>query len=557
MGYQRIGISELGSALIIVLVFSTLIALVCVMAMESSVLQLKMVNNFLLMKKTQQEAESKLLLLEEKLENYFYEDPPADTDFIQFVPDTLLFGETQGSNYYSVKVKHENENDTRYSIMTTYGARKGKNGSHSFQLAIKDTNFQSSQDSLLLYHINEHLSWNRVEWKAPVSVKLSEPLYDVTLDSLIELDKVKKPLKMPPLVSVMDSNGYIWRLNHQGEIVDSIDLKKGEQSLLEQWQSATLTSANFFGGNQWHRMIVGVMPTQPMTLFALNVTEQKTSDNLLWRLSLPIGAVAQKPAIVRFANECWGIVYTYFMNSQGYIVFADIQNGHIFKEIKLPRSHTAFNGKKIELSAIATADLKNRGFCDAVYVGDESGRLWKIIIDSPQVSDWHVEQQLDPSSGKIIGQPIIGKHPQGKGEMVYLLIEGNDKRHKIVAIATDEQDILTHTFTIDEHCVMHQPLLRQGYLIIHKDELHEINKIIIYDSFTGKKLRDSPLIFLAGSPSLKLCVPFYAPVVFTIKPREKENLVLAHGARGLAMVRIKIDFERLGRRTWETSLDQY
>lgn len=549
-----------GGVLIIVLVFSTLIALICTTAMESSTLQLKMVNNFQLLKQIQQETQHKVLLLEENLANYFYQEPPEHINFIQFVPDTLLFGEPQGSRYYRVKVENEQENGAHYSISTTYGVRNEKFSPH---FITKYINIQSSQDALQYYQIDEYFLHKRFEWMPSGAVKLSEPIKVEPPQYHFELENTQQAelysqfklqhANRQPVIYVMNSDGYVLGLNHQVEIVQKIDLKMNVQSLLEQWQFASLTAMDAFWENHWHTVLIGVISSYPMKLFAFDVTfssKKLELEDLLWQVSLPEGAIVHKPTIVRFANARWGVVFTYILNHQAYVAFADVQSGNIFKEIALP-IYFSSTQKASELSTLATVDSKARGFCDEVYVGDSNGRLWKIALEGSAV-DWHIAQYVDLSLEKIVGQPVVGRHPEGKGVMVYLLIQAHDRRHKIVALATDKQNVFTISFVIDEYCRVQQPLLRQGYLIVSTDEPNEINKIMVFDAFTGKKIRESKLTFLDMS-YLDPPQAFHAPFIFTNKPREKENLVVINTTRGLAFTKMEIDYSHLGRRTWETN----
>lgn len=525
-------------------------------AMESSILQIKMLNNFQSMKKIQQETEVELLQLEENLENYFYQNAPEHTTFMQFVPDTLLFGETQGSNYYRVMVENKHESGADYSITTTYGVRR----ENDLSFIAKHAKSRSLQDAVQFYHIGKDVVQKQFEWVPAIPAKLSTPLYvsppqypferDNTVQAKSYMQFKLKHANRSSMIYVMSNDGCLWELNHLGKIIHCIDLKKEKQLLLEQWQSVTLTSMDAFWANRWNTILVGVMPSQPMMLFALDITTSKQSDDLLWHTLLPQGAVVQQPKIVRFANDRWGIIFTYLIDHRAHVAFADIQDGHIFKEIVLPILN---NAEKVELSTIAPVDSKGGGFCDEVYIGDAYGRLWKIGLDAT-TNDWHISQYIDLHLGKIIGQPLIGRHPDGKGKRIYLLIQTSDRRHKIAALAIDEQGVLSISFMLDEHCVMHQPLLRQGYLLVHLDDPNGVSKIIVYDAFTGKKERESTLIFLNDSLSLNSSPFSYVPLVFITKPREKENLVLVNGTRGLAIAKMEIDYKRLGRRTWITSL---
>ncbi len=104
---------ETGHALVVVLIFSVLVAMLALVALESSWLQAKMSLNFEEHLHRQRRAESQLRSIEAQLEENFA-ILPHGVKHRQFVPDTLHFEEQSGVNYFEV------END---EISSTFACR--------------------------------------------------------------------------------------------------------------------------------------------------------------------------------------------------------------------------------------------------------------------------------------------------------------------------------------------------------------------------------------------------------------------------------------------------
>lgn len=113
-----------GAVLIIVLVFTTMIAMLANMGMESGILQLKMVNNLKAFLNTKSQAENELVSIEKKLANDFQFELPSHVKLLQFVPDTLHFGENEGSNYYRIEINKSNADGSNYQLISTFSVRK-------------------------------------------------------------------------------------------------------------------------------------------------------------------------------------------------------------------------------------------------------------------------------------------------------------------------------------------------------------------------------------------------------------------------------------------------
>lgn len=126
MDNQRTDINVLGSALIIILIFCAAVALVANIALESSILQLKMLNNFKMNLNARLIAESEITKLERQLENSLLTHLPPNISFRQFVPDTLRFGEKQGANFYRISVENK-DRSSRVKIVSTVAIRSQLN----------------------------------------------------------------------------------------------------------------------------------------------------------------------------------------------------------------------------------------------------------------------------------------------------------------------------------------------------------------------------------------------------------------------------------------------
>ena len=107
--------------------------------MESGILQYKMTNSFeegLIIRK---KLDAKLAQIEHDLEKGSF---PKQVTLLEFVPDTLIFGENKGTNYYRIEVTDEN---AQSNVMTS-------------TLAMRNTSFSSlilknESDSSLLSKI--------------------------------------------------------------------------------------------------------------------------------------------------------------------------------------------------------------------------------------------------------------------------------------------------------------------------------------------------------------------------------------------------------------------
>lgn len=523
-------------------------------AIESSILQLKMASNFQTTRKIENETEKKVLQLEETLATSFEQNDSKQINFIQFVPDSLNFAETQGTNFYRVKIENQYDDGARYCIKTVYGVRRLK-VSQSSLIITRHTKPPFTHDTLGFYQASESNLQKKFEWFPPHQGKLSEPLYIGPPDYLFELNKTlqgelyaefkKRYAHRQLIIYVMDSEGHLLGLNERGKIVFDIALILNIIEQRPKWQQELINAQDVFVKNQWRTILFGFIPSYPLQLFAIDATDplflkHQQEKNVLWKIELPANIQVQKPFAVQLVGGKWAVVLPYVLNQHTYLLFLDIQNAKILKELILPCS---------EPSGIVAIDSKNNSFCDAIYIAD-GARLWKIDINSSSMSDWNFSSIALPY-GKIKGKPVVGRHPEGKGVMVYLLTENpNSMQSRIYALAINELHAGLPKFTINSVYMMGQPLLRQGYLIVNTNDAHEINRVMLYDAFTGTWEREEKLTALENLFISDLKKQ-YPPFIFIKKSREKENIIVANTPTGLAFCKMEVDYSRLGRRTWE------
>jgi hypothetical protein len=94
---------ESGAVLIIVLLFSTLFSMIAFLSMEMTWLEAKMTQSFVLGIQQRINSEQEMIALEQS----FYADPElyiqsGQARFIQFVPDSIRFGERSGQTFYEL-----------------------------------------------------------------------------------------------------------------------------------------------------------------------------------------------------------------------------------------------------------------------------------------------------------------------------------------------------------------------------------------------------------------------------------------------------------------------
>ncbi len=111
-----------GSALIVVLILCTALMLISQVMLNTAFLQLKMVQHYAAQKRIYHKALEELIQLEKQLENHPHVLSPA-IKFIQFVPDTVAENESDGTDYYRIEVKCQQEDGSQIQLISTYAIR--------------------------------------------------------------------------------------------------------------------------------------------------------------------------------------------------------------------------------------------------------------------------------------------------------------------------------------------------------------------------------------------------------------------------------------------------
>src|SRR5690606_13414812 len=78
------------------------------------------------------------------------------------------------------------------------------------------------------------------------------------------------------------------------------------------------------------------------------------------------------------------------------------------------------------LSSLVVVDSMSRGYADRIYFSSQQG-LYRICLDKLFLSQ---EMEHDPLFDMEIQthfQPIIGRHPEGNGVLIYLMVKKNQQ----------------------------------------------------------------------------------------------------------------------------------
>lgn len=139
--------------------------------------------------------------------------------------------------------------------------------------------------------------------------------------------------------------------------------------------------------NTWKTIVVGTTGAGGQSVFALDVTDTANmgSSSVLWEFTAPDMAFPiQQPKIVALANGKFGVVVSSgFVNTTvntGQIWILDAENGSVIKKFSLNTS-----GGMGEPLAV---DMNNDRIADRIYVGDTTGKLWRLDITNVNPTSW-------------------------------------------------------------------------------------------------------------------------------------------------------------------------
>ncbi len=326
-----------GGVLIVVLVFCLLVGLIVKSSLETSALQFKIIHNYKTHQQNKNEADKALSKLERQLEKST-ESLAENISLIQFVPDTLAFGERNGALYYNVHVKAEHE------INSTFCVRKLNE-----QDEITALNFET------LMHLKEKLNALRLIEAFELKIKSGAFAYVVAYQArdnhswiaIIEKfgSKVIREFKLEEELSssllVIDSKmqgyaDYIMMGNDAGEVL----MLNLDSTITENWE--LITHNDLFKGKIIGKPIAGMHPDakgillylliqEPTKQHALIALELRPQSNKLFFKTKPFPQLGQ-PLLWQ------GFLLTHFDNQ---LLVFDAKSGEIQAEYALQNIATS------------------------------------------------------------------------------------------------------------------------------------------------------------------------------------------------------------------------
>lgn len=169
--------------------------------------------------------------------------------------------------------------------------------------------------------------------------------------------------------------------------------------------------SDVYVNSTWKTVVVGTTGAGGNSIFALDVTDpgSMTSDNVMWEFTAPdMGFPIQKPSIVALANGKFGVVVSSgFVNgnvTSGQVWILDIADGSVIKKFSI--STTGGMGEPL------VVDLNNDRVADRIYVGDTTGKLWRLDISGTGPDSWGAPTTLGTNplfsavDGSSRAQPI-------------------------------------------------------------------------------------------------------------------------------------------------------
>jgi hypothetical protein len=249
----------------------------------------------------------------------------------------------------------------------------------------------------------------------------------------------------------------------------------------------------------------------------------------------------KKTIFIRLKNGISVMVVAHYLlgnKPDPMISFYDLKTGVLLKEFRLAIEKEITNGF-FDSSELCAVDLNHKGYVDAIYLGDNSGKLWKVYQMHKPPIDWKLQNFTLGEKGNILGQIVAGRDATGEGLLLYLLLDQGNYR-SIYAVR-DMNAVLTRHFTLEGSRTLSNPLLRLGYLI-YSDQ----TRVKMNDALSGKEIQDVPMRSLFAPESSS---NWLAPHVEEKFPIEMKRLVIS----SLGTCLMDVDGHRLGRRTWTVS----
>lgn len=132
---------QLGSILLLTLIFCGACSLLMLLMLETTVLETKMLNHSLAKKQISLKAIVELKAIEHQLDEYPLTELPKNIILLQWVPDTLLLSETEGILYYQLTHAFVSADGASNQFITTYAIRG------PLPQGIEDTNNQYDENT--------------------------------------------------------------------------------------------------------------------------------------------------------------------------------------------------------------------------------------------------------------------------------------------------------------------------------------------------------------------------------------------------------------------------
>lgn len=193
-------------------------------AMETGVLQIKMANNFRLALQVRKQVEEDIRLIEAKLSNEWISTLPKEVRLLQFVPDTLRFGEKRGANFYQIEVLRKNEDGSSYHVASTFSVRNKSTQDYFDEINqsvlenIKPqkpiiARLASGQWIAIIIYVDEELKQTQI---SIVELHYGNQLFQTMIKSIISSEVIAVDSMQQNFADIAymgDDKGRIWKLH--------------------------------------------------------------------------------------------------------------------------------------------------------------------------------------------------------------------------------------------------------------------------------------------------------------------------------------------------------
>lgn len=185
----------------------------------------------------------------------------------------------------------------------------------------------------------------------------------------------------------------------------------------------------------WHTLAVGTEGAGGSSVFALDITDPGNmgTNSLLWEYTNnQMGRLIERPSLVALPNGKFGVVVSSGYDApstasgKGYVWVLDASTGDPMAQIEITTDG--------ELGAPLVVDTNNDEVADRMYVGDTTGHLWRIDLDSTNTANWG----LHAYSGSDAGLMFQAKDNAGVGQPITapLAVASSSRGYPIVLFGT-------------------------------------------------------------------------------------------------------------------------